>query len=160
MMNRTGLTLIIFALFAGCFFTSCNEAETQENNTDNVAEASGSSTEDSPNSNEQKPELTNIKWDTIFHDFGKVKEGPKYRQKFFFTNTGNVPLIIKKAYGSCGCTTADNTKDPVPPGGQGFVEAIFDSKGRSGVTKGKYVTVICNTNPKAHKLSFEAEVID
>ncbi|MFY0655111.1 MAG: DUF1573 domain-containing protein, partial [Cyclobacteriaceae bacterium] len=35
------------------------------------------------------------------HDFGKIKEGDVVEYEFKFTNTGDAPLIIASATGSC-----------------------------------------------------------
>ena len=37
-------------------------------------------------------------------DYGKIEKGSDKVRKFAFTNTGNEPLVIKSAKGSCGCT--------------------------------------------------------
>ena len=37
-------------------------------------------------------------------NLGVVKEGEIIKQNFFFTNTGNSPLIIKDITKSCNCT--------------------------------------------------------
>lgn len=102
--------------------------------------------------------VTTIQFEKMHHEFGKVTEGETPVFRYNFKNTGTVPLKIQSAKGSCGCTTPEWTRDPVPPGGDGYVEAKFDSKGRSGQNS-KHVTVICNTDPKVHKLSFTAEVV-
>jgi hypothetical protein len=38
------------------------------------------------------------------HDYGTVKYGADGSCTFEFKNTGNEPLIISNAKGSCGCT--------------------------------------------------------
>jgi hypothetical protein len=92
------------------------------------------------------------------HDFGKIREGEKVTYRFKFKNTGTVPLKITDVKTSCGCTASDYTRSPVPPGGDGFVEVVFDSQGRTG-TQQKTVTVSANTIPPAHVLRFKGEVI-
>src|ERR1700755_2874818 len=60
-------------------------------------------------------------------DFGKIKQGTPVTHEFKFTNTGKVPMIITNVQASCGCTTPDWTKDPVPPGGEGFIKATYNA---------------------------------
>jgi hypothetical protein len=67
-------------------------------------------------------------------------------------------LKITDVKPSCGCTASDYTKEPVPPGGEGYVEVVFDSQGRTG-TQQKTVTVFANTDPPSHILRFKGEVI-
>lgn len=89
--------------------------------------------------------LTNIRFEEMVHDFGKV--GPKSENKhtFKFTNTGNVPLIIKDAKASCGCTIPKKPEEPIPPGEEGEMEVIFKPKpGQEGTVVNKTVTVTAN----------------
>jgi hypothetical protein len=77
-------------------------------------------------------------------NFGTVKEedGPM-NHVFEFTNIGGSPLIINNVQASCGCTTPDWSKQPVPPGGKGFVKATFDPSGRPGSFT-KTITITSN----------------
>ena len=50
------------------------------------------------------------------HDFGTIKEGSDAVHVFEFKNTGDKPLIIQNAEGSCGCTTPECPKAPILPG--------------------------------------------
>lgn len=77
------------------------------------------------------------------HDFGKVKAGEKVGCIFSYTNTGDADLVITSASASCGCTVPRYDKKPVPPGGTGTMEVIFDTSGREGIqTK----TVVVQSN--------------
>jgi hypothetical protein len=68
------------------------------------------------------------------HDFGKVIAGEKVAYTFSFKNRGNAPLVISQATTTCGCTVSKYSRKPVPPGGSGTIEVIFDSSGRNVVT--------------------------
>ncbi|MEN3040444.1 MAG: DUF1573 domain-containing protein [Bacteroidia bacterium] len=102
--------------------------------------------------------LAKIKFDKYEHDFGKIREGEKASYRFRVTNTGKVPLRITDVKPSCGCTVPSWTKDPIPPGGQGYVEVVFDSQGRSGEQM-KTITVFANTDPPSHILRFRGIVV-
>jgi len=106
-----------------------------------------------------KPEgpLPMIQWDNTDHDFGTITEGQKVTHVYKFKNTGEAPLIIQEAKGSCGCTASDWTKAPIPVGGEGYVKAEFDSNGKPNV-QNKTVTVTANTWPKQTVLKFKAMV--
>lgn len=99
-----------------------------------------------------------IEFDKMEHDFGKIREGEKVQYRFKVKNPGTVPLRLTDVKPSCGCTVPNWTKEPIPPGGEGFVEVIFDSQGRSGEQM-KTVTVFANTDPPSHLLRFRGEVI-
>jgi hypothetical protein len=109
---------------------------------------------------ESKPEgpLPVMEFATMEHDFGTINEGDVVEYTYKFKNTGEAPLIIQSAQGSCGCTVSDWTKEPVPVGGEGFVTAKFDSKGKPNI-QNKTVTVTANTWPKQTVLRFKAMVV-
>jgi hypothetical protein len=108
---------------------------------------------------EVKPEgpLPVLQFDETSHDFGVIKEGDKVSHIYKLKNTGEVPLIIQDAKPSCGCTAPDWTKTPIPPGGEGFVKAEFDSNGKPNA-QNKTITVTSNTWPKTTTLTFKAMV--
>jgi hypothetical protein len=90
-------------------------------------------------------------------DLGAVEEGTLAKHTFTFKNTGNVPLVVYSAYGSCGCTVPKFSKDPIAPGGTGEINVEFDSQGRPGANT-KTVTVNANTVPQATTLTFTVMV--
>ena len=110
-------------------------------------------------SGEQKPEgpLPVMEFETTDHDFGTINEGDEVTYTYNFKNTGEAPLIIQGAQGSCGCTVPDWSKEPIPVGGSGFVKAKFDSHGKQNA-QSKTVTVTANTFPKQTVLRFKAMV--
>lgn len=108
---------------------------------------------------ETKPEgpLPAFEFTKTDHDFGTIAEGDVVEYTYTFKNTGAAPLIIQNAQGSCGCTSPDWSKDPIPVGGTGFVKAKFDSSGKPNI-QNKTVTVTANTWPKQTVLRFKAMV--
>jgi hypothetical protein len=108
---------------------------------------------------EQKPDgpMAAMEFETMDHDFGTINEGDQVEYTYKFKNTGAVPLIIQSAQGSCGCTVPKWSKEPVPVGGTGFVNAKFDSNGKQNAQQ-KTVTVTANTFPKQTVLKFKAMV--
>lgn len=89
---------------------------------------------------------TTIEFEETNFDFGTIKQGDKVTHVFKFRNTGNEPLIISNAKATCGCTVPHWPKDPVPPGGTGEIEVVFNSRGKSN-KQNKKVTITANTNP-------------
>jgi hypothetical protein len=93
------------------------------------------------------------------YDFGVIKEADGPRTfSFIVTNKGNQPLVIQNVVPSCGCTSPDWTKTPVPPNGGGKITAIFDPAGRSGVFN-KTLTVYTNSKPNVITLTIKGEVV-
>ena len=91
------------------------------------------------------------------HDFGNVMQDSENKHVFKFTNTGNEPLIIDNAKGSCGCTVPNYPKEPIPPGGTGEIEVVY-KPGKQKAQQNKTVTVTANTEPTNTILKIKAMV--
>lgn len=88
-----------------------------------------------------------FKFDSKEHNFGTIVVGTKVEHDFYFTNTGEVPMIITDANSTCGCTIPEIPKEPTPPGARGKIKVTFDSTGKIGM-QDKHVTITANTYPK------------
>ncbi len=103
--------------------------------------------------------LDDLKFDDIVHDFGKVHEADlEVSHMFKFQNISTTALVITKVETSCGCTTPTWSKDTIPPGGIGFVRAIFSTEGKSGDFQ-KYLYVYVNRPDYFATLSIKGNVI-
>jgi len=78
------------------------------------------------------------------HSFGSVKEDGKVTCSFEFTNTGDMPLEIRRVTASCGCTTPTFTREPVAPGQTGCIDVAYNTEGRPG-NFNKTITVYSNS---------------
>lgn len=101
-----------------------------------------------------------IIFDHTLHNFGKVSESIKFAShRYPFTNTGNQILFIQQVHTSCGCTTPDWTRDSIPPGGKGYIEARYETTNRIGEFK-KSISVYSNAvNAPLVYLDIEGEVL-
>ncbi|MGB0932398.1 MAG: DUF1573 domain-containing protein, partial [Chitinophagales bacterium] len=95
--------------------------------------------------------MAKFKFDSKEHNFGTIAVGTKVEHDFYFTNTGEVPMIITDASSTCGCTIPEIPKEPTPPGARGKIKVTFDSTGKIGM-QDKHVTIIANTYPKSTKI--------
>lgn len=94
----------------------------------------------------------------VRHDYGTVKEdGGKKVYDFVFRNGGDSALLITRAVPSCGCTSHEWTREPVPPGGSGYIRVIFDPMNMPGPFR-KTVTVHSNAKPSPVILIIEGNV--
>ena len=91
------------------------------------------------------------------HDFGTIVQGEKVAYSFKFTNSGKGDLIITDAKGSCGCTVPSYPGAPIPPGGEGVIDVVFNSDGKSG-QQNKKVTLTANTVPNTTVLAINGMV--
>jgi len=100
---------------------------------------------------------TSISFEKKKHDFGEIQEGDVVTEKFSFTNSGDEPLIISNAKGSCGCTVPSWPKEPIPPGESDEIEVKYNSSNKKGNER-KTVTITGNTQPKQTRLTITADV--
>lgn len=92
------------------------------------------------------------------HNFGVFKEeAGKQTFDFIVTNMGDSALVIQNIVPSCGCTTPEWTRNPIPPKGQGKVTAIYDPANRPGGFN-KTLAVYTNSKPEVVVLVIKGEV--
>jgi len=89
---------------------------------------------------EVAPSGAQLKFDKDVHDYGTVKNGADGSCTFDFTNTGNAPLIISNAKGSCGCTVPSWPKEPVAPGATATITVKYDTKRPGAINKSVTIT--------------------
>ncbi len=100
-----------------------------------------------------------ISFQTMIHDFGTIKEeAGVVTFDFKFRNTGDQPLILQRVVSSCGCTTPSWSKEPVPPGGEGYIRVAYNPRNRPGVFH-KSVTVYTNAQKNPVVLRISGKVI-
>ncbi len=119
----------------------------------------GTSAQPGVNPEDQVPAgpTTSMAFEETDFDFGTVEEGEHVKHTYKFKNTGNEPLIIASAKGSCGCTVPKWPSDPIAPGQSGVIDVEFDSKGKPG-KQTKRVTVTANTVPAQSFLNITGNV--
>ena len=143
---------LVLVVVAAVCFAACQNADKQSNGKD-------LSLEERKNALKDSSKFTSIKWiDSTFHDMGSAKEGEKVEVRYRFKNTGDHNLILSDVQPSCGCTTPEWPKQPIAPGEEGVIKAVFDSEHRVGENM-KQITVLANTNPQSTMmLSFRVNV--
>jgi hypothetical protein len=107
--------------------------------------------------NKLNPENAIFEWTATEFDFGQIKVGIPVSYEFEFTNSGEIPLVISTVQASCGCTVTSYTKEPIEPGGKGFVKATYNAASVGQFTK--TVTVNANTEEGIAKLTIKGEVV-
>lgn len=111
--------------------------------------------------NEASGEITTIEFFDVKHDFGNVFYPSDNPFTFKFKNTGSIPLVIKEATASCGCTIPNKPEEPIAPGQVGEIDVIFRPKeGQVGQTVTKKITVVANTAPAETYLEISAKVME
>ncbi len=96
-------------------------------------------------------------FDVTTVDYGTIDKGSEPLRKFKFTNTGDKPLIIESATGSCGCTVPKYPQEPILPGESNVIEVRYDTQRVGHFTK----TVTLKSNDKTNNsmtLTIKGEV--
>ena len=100
-----------------------------------------------------------ITFEKAHHDFGRVGENDGDAvYDFSFTNTGTAPLVIQNVVTTCGCTTPEYTRQPIRPGGTGFIKISYDVKGRPGPID-RNITVYTNSSPPTTNIRISGSVV-
>ena len=100
-----------------------------------------------------------ISIDKDVHDYGTIKKGANGTSEFTIKNTGNAPLIVSRAKGSCGCTVPEWPKEPIMPGASAVMSVRYDTKRVGPINKS--VTISSNaTNGETKVVRIKGTVID
>ncbi len=94
--------------------------------------------------------------DTVV-DYGTIAQSSEPFRVFNFTNTGNEPLVIKHAKGSCGCTVPTYPKEPILPGESNEIKVRYDTKRIGKFTK--TVTLTTNEEVGRRVITIKGEVL-
>jgi hypothetical protein len=90
-------------------------------------------------------------------DYGTIEQDSDPLREVKFTNTGDEPLIITNARGSCGCTVPDWPKEPIMPGESSKIEVRY-STNRIGPFN-KNIRISTNENNDGHSLTVKGKVL-
>lgn len=142
---------IIFVGFILGFFSCSTTTEEEKITSDSVSNSASANGK----SNKNLPE---IKFKEAIFDFGLITQGEKVNHAFAFKNIGTKNLIITGASGSCGCTIPEWPKQPILPGGEGKINVVFSSEGKSGIQE-KTITIVTNCEPATRIIKIKTEVI-
>jgi len=136
--------LVAILIVVGVYSLSCSGNQKKENTQTRIENTEG---------------YPKIKFDTTYYDFGTMVQGEQAAFTFKFKNTGTANLVILDAFSTCGCTVPEYSDNPIPPGGKGKVEVVFNSEGKRGLQY-KTVTLKLNTEMKQKTLTLKANVLE
>lgn len=81
------------------------------------------------------------------YDYGTVQQNGNGTHEFKFTNTGNAPLILAHAKGSCACTVPSWPKEPIAPGASAVIVVKYDTKRVGAINKSVTITSNATNEP-------------
>lgn len=110
------------------------------------------------NNKVQMGKKTSMQVNAIYNA-GKVAKGEVIHAKFTVKNTGDYALVLSDVKGSCSCTVADWSKDPIAPGEVGYIKAQVNTESFTPGQVSRSVRILANTTPPETTVSVEATVI-
>jgi len=93
-------------------------------------------------SSKTKPDVLQLK--ETQHDFGKIPQGKPVYYFFEISNAGSTPLKLDNVQASCGCTTPEWNREPIPAGGTDKIKVGYNAAAE-GVFD-KFITITYNGN--------------
>lgn len=93
--------------------------------------------------------------DTV--DLGTIHEGEIVRQDLLLRNGGRTAMVILSVGTSCGCTTVDFDRKPVPPGADASFAFEYNSRGFYGYQL-KHITIRTTLSDKPYTLVVTGDV--
>lgn len=98
-----------------------------------------------------------INFETEIIDYGTVIQHSDGAKTFWFTNTGEAPLLITDVKTTCGCTVPSYSKAPILPGESGEIEIKYSTARLGAFTKS--ITVISNAEGGNKILKIKGNVV-
>ena len=109
---------------------------------------------------ESQPVFPVLTFDQVDWQWGEIEEGDTVKHTFTFTNTGDAPLIITRAKGSCSCTKGYFSEEAVKVGQKGWVRLEFDTKDKDWGNTDRNLLVFYNgQNPRPMELKVIGEIL-
>ncbi len=142
--------ILMLAAVTAMVFTSCKDNAADKVKAENVEEAAVRDA--------KANEFPEMKFEEESFDFGTINEGDVVEHTFKFTNTGEAPLVITAAKGSCGCTVPTWPKgESIAPGDSSKMVVKFNSRGKKNI-QNKSVTITANTEKGKEVIRIKADV--
>lgn len=76
------------------------------------------------------------------HDFGQIPQGKPVYYSFEIINKGTQPLKLDNVVATCGCTTPEWTKEPIPAGGSSKIKVGYNAASEGHFEK--FITIQYN----------------
>lgn len=78
------------------------------------------------------------------HDFYQIPQGKPVYYNFEIKNTGNSPLKLDDVHASCGCTTPEWSREPIPAHTTGVIKVGYNAASEGYFEK--FITITFNSN--------------
>jgi hypothetical protein len=109
------------------------------------------------------PEFSAAKMEVNYGDVSFKGDG---NREFTFKNSGQAPLLISNARGTCGCTVPEWPKEPIRPGETGVLRIKYDTSRPGPIDKSVIITTnevestdaVGNITYKQHTIAVKGSV--
>ena len=91
---------------------------------------------------QQQPATDPLVFKALEYDFGKIPQGKPVYYSFVIVNNGLEPLKLDNVTASCGCTTPEWSKDPIPAGATNQIKVGYNAAAEGYFEK--FITVTYN----------------
>lgn len=98
-----------------------------------------------------------MKFESMEIDYGTIEQNSEPYREFKFVNTGNTPLVINNAKGSCGCTVPEWPKEAIAPGASNIIKVRYATNRIGKFTK--TITLTTNEVESTHVLRIKGNVL-
>lgn len=115
----------LFSLLTLVVSLACNTAQKAQNPSPNPQIPTSTDKHPHISADKQTPSPF-VTWDKKMVDLGKVKKGEKRTLFFELSNTSGQEIQIE-IVDACECTKVDFPRGPIPSGGKGRFDVVFDS---------------------------------
>ena len=90
------------------------------------------------------------------HNFGKIPQGKPVYYSFEIMNNGSTELKLDNVQASCGCTTPEWNREPIPAGGSTTIKVGYNAAAVG--TFDKYITIYYNNSTQTKQIRIKGEV--
>ena len=106
----------------------------------------------------KKPDVPQLVFETLIHDFGTLKRGQKKSRQFKFQNLGKKAVRVIGTHVSCGCTAARLEKVLYLPGEKGEINVTLDTADFSGAISKSVVVMTSEAHIPERIITLTAQV--
>lgn len=78
------------------------------------------------------------------HDFLQIPQGKPVYYNFEIRNTGSTPLKLDDVHASCGCTTPEWSREPIPANSSAVIKVGYNAASEGYFEK--FITITFNAN--------------
>ncbi|HPG11434.1 MAG TPA: DUF1573 domain-containing protein [Chitinophagaceae bacterium] len=104
---------------------------------------------------------TDKKEDALFlketeYNFGKIPQGKPVYHSFELVNKGDTELKLDNVQASCGCTTPEWNREPIPAGGSTIIKVGYNAAAVAPFDK--YITIYYHNSTQTKQIRIKGEV--